>query len=271
MINNLISDIISFYNIRSNEMNNLLIFLNTQVNNSGTLAWVGNIGLTPFRYLFNGKTFHIDSQDSGKTFEIYWWKKTYRENWNKDRHLLVKMMETALAITVLVPGLLLASFKVFSYLFLDVRKKHALIKDHYIPINRTIGSLDQPIQSESQLVEKLQQLAYIFDPKKQLTNALIIHGNGNLKINSAVEIPRINPMKLILVGSQIVPSVTSHFDKEMYETNKWEVYSAEWPAHVRGRLRVINAHSIEEALQETAPRRSWISCKRYHQIFSIAK
>ena len=52
-------------------MGDLCIFLNSRVENSGALAWIGDKGLAPFRYLFNGKTIRVQPRESDQEIEIH--------------------------------------------------------------------------------------------------------------------------------------------------------------------------------------------------------
>lgn len=52
-------------------MNSLCIFLNTRIEQSGTLVWIGDKGVAPFRYLFNGKTIRVQASDSDQEIKIH--------------------------------------------------------------------------------------------------------------------------------------------------------------------------------------------------------
>ncbi len=254
-------------------MSSLCVFLNTAVENSGLLTWIGDTGLTPFRYLFNGKTIRIEHRDSDKAIVIDHVASFHeRGSLNyKSMHSVnnFKMLEsssmswikTALSVVFLIPGLFLAVFKGLAYLHADVREKHRLVQEHLTTINREIGSVAKPITSRNELYEALSN-ARLSDRKNRPTDALIIHGDGKLTINEDPGILHFNPMKLILEGARIVhepnSSMESRLDEAIARTGKW-IGSV-----------VVRVNSINEALQTTAPRRSWLSCKRYHMIFNLA-
>ena len=243
-------------------MNDLSIFLNTEVVNSGVLSWIGDAGLAPFRYLFNGKTISIETRASGRRIEIHHVASFHERGvWNGStsnstlRSASTSMIKTVLAIVLLVPGLLLSIFKGLAYLFTD--ENHRLAKEHFTPVTREIGTPAHPITTISQLSVALDDERRS-DPKNRPTDALIIHGDGNLEITADPGILDFNPMKLILVGARIVPQpVLRHpLSDVMARTGKW---------------RNEQAPSVIEALASAAPRREWLSCKRYHTIFQLAR
>ena len=263
-------------------MINLYVFLNTRVENSGTLAWIGDKGLAPFRYLFNGKTIRIELRDSDHEIEIHHVASFHKSgDWNYSKTTRgfnsssTGMIKTAVSVVLLAPSLLLAVFfKGIAYLFSRVREKHHLVKEHLTPINREIGSTSNPIKTIEALRHALN-IERTSDPKNHPTNALIIHGDGALTINEDPGILDFNPKKLILDGAQIVhqPSPTDRLDDAMVRSGKWKPSTFRLvtgnPDNPGAILNRVN--SIEEALQATAPRRSWTSCKRYHMIFNLAR
>lgn len=259
-------------------MTSLCIFLNTHIENSGTLAWLSGKGLAPFRYLFNGKTIRVQQSDSNKIIGIHHVASFHTEgSWNHSatawslKSSSKGMSKTALAIVFLIPGLILgAAFKGLAYLHSDVREKHNLAKEHLTPINREIGSFDEPIKTFKEL-ERMLKSEYESDTKNRPTSALIIHADGDLKINEDPGFLQFNPMKLILEGADIIhaPSYLGRLDDAIRATYKWNVSvvrrvgSADFNA---GQVK-----SIAEALQDTAARRKWNSCKRYHKLYVIPR
>jgi hypothetical protein len=196
-------------------MSDLCIFLNTRVENSGALAWIGNKGLVPFRYLFNGKTIRVQSRESDQEIEIHHvasFHKQGTQNYSETNGDLQSsstgMIKTALSIVFLIPGVILgAAFKGLAYLFSDIREKHRLTKEHLTPINREMGSASHPIKTREELSQALEA-ARRSDPKNHLTNALIIHvtnaliihEDGALPLNEDPGILQFNPMKLVWEG-----------------------------------------------------------------------
>ena len=213
-------------------MGDLCIFLNSRVENSGALAWIGDKGLAPFRYLFNGKTIRVQPRESDQEIEIHHVASFHkRGDWNSSstdwtlQSSSTGMIKAVLSVVFLMPGLILgAAFKGLAYLFSDVRGKHNLAKEHFIPVNREIGSVSNPITTREELGEAFDAERQS-NPKNRLTNVLIIHGDGNLTINEDPGILRFNPMKLVLEGARIVhqPSATGRLDDAMYHTGKWQV------------------------------------------------
>lgn len=263
-------------------MNSLCAFLNTRVEGSGALAWIGDKGLAPFRYLFNGKTIRVQPRESDQEIEIHHVASFHkRGDWNSSRtNYSLKssstgMIKAALSVVFLIPGLILgAAFKGLAYLSSDVREKHSLAKEHFTPVNREIGSVSNPITTIEELKRALDA-ERLSTPKNPPTNALIIHGGGKLAINEDPGILRFNPMKLVLEGAQIVhrPCATDRLDDEMSSTGKWQVsvraVTSSNPGNSAANSHSVN--SVDEALRTSAPRRSWTSCKRYHMIFNLAR
>lgn len=263
-------------------MNNLCLFFNAKVENSGVLAGIGDLGLAPFRYLFNGKTIRVEHH-ANQTIEIHHVASFHKlgcKNVSRSTHELKSsptgMIKTVCAVVFLIPGLVVAVSKIFAYLFSDVREKHLLAKEHLTPIDRHIGKMLNPIQSVEDL-QKALKLEFESDLKHRPTNALIIHGNGKLEINEDPGILRFNPMKLVLEGAAIVnrPSMFGRLDEAMYGIHKWEAQGVrKVTALTSSDVSFVRTHrvcSIEEALQTTAPRRNRTSCKRYHMIFMLAR
>src|SRR5580700_4092109 len=108
-------------------MNDLSVFLNTRVKDSGVLAWIGNKGLAPVRYLCNGKTILVTfrgSDDSDNKIEIH---RVASFHWLGDRHrsktypflqsASTGMIKAALSVIFVLPGLIIgAAFKGLAYL-----------------------------------------------------------------------------------------------------------------------------------------------------------
>lgn len=264
-------------------MSSLCVFLNTRIEGSGTLASIGDKGLAPFRYLFNGKTIRIQPRASEQEIEIHHVASFHKMGeWNCSRtnrslkSSSTGMIKTALSVVFLIPGFILgAAFKGLSCLFSDVREKHCLAKEHLTPIDRKMGSVSSPIKTREELRQALK-VERESDLKNRPTNALIIHGDGALTINEDPGILDFNPMKLVLEGAQIVhqPSASSRLDDAMYRTGKWQisafrVATASNPDNSGANTHSVN--SVDDALQATAPRRSRTSCKRYHMIFNLAR
>lgn len=264
-------------------MSHLCVFLNTKIENSGILAWTGNTSLASFRYLFNGRTVQIFQNDPQKDPEIHHvdsFHKRGRSNMSKTNMWLESkstgLVKTILAIIFIVPGLIIGSaFKALSYLFADVRKNHRYTIEHFTPINRHIGSIYKPITTEEELRDAVYE-EFKNDPKNRPTTALIIHGDGNLKINKESGILRFNPMKIILEGAEMVhePSVLPRLDDSLSPI-KWKVNvirEISSKADVNKPAAKVNViSSIEDALKDVAPRRGWFTSKRWHMLYTVPK
>jgi hypothetical protein len=120
-------------------------------------------------------------------------------------------------------------FKLAAYISSDVREKHALVKEYitesgrFVPITRSIGNRDNPIKTIDEL-EKALNAEWLKYPAN-LTGALVIFGDGNLKIKEDPGILRFDPKKLILVGAKLVHGVSEKgcLDEKLYNTGKWKI------------------------------------------------
>lgn len=258
-------------------MNGACLFFNTQIKNSGLLATIGDAGLAPLRDLLGGRTVEIvkNGDDAWEMHHVRSFHKNGEFNRSTSNWKLhsspTSQIKTLAAIALLIPGLVLSIFKALAYLFADMRQRHALAKEHFTPINRVIGSIAHPINTIQELRDALKREQN--QPKHQPTNALVIHGNGQLAINEDPGILRLNPMKLILDGAQIVhrPSAIGRLDDAMWETGKWQVGATRIITVANIDATAINDHgvaSVKEALEVQAPRRKG-TCRQYHMIFSL--
>jgi|HubBroStandDraft_4_1064222.scaffolds.fasta_scaffold165180_1 hypothetical protein len=269
-------------------MKDLAVFLNTRVEDSGALAWIGDKGLAPVRYLCNGKTILVEfrgSDDSDNKIEIHHvtsFHKQGAQNRAKTYHDLQSsstgMIKTVLSVVFLIPGLMVgAVFKGLAYLSSDVREKHSLAKEHLTPINREIGTRSQPMRNEQELKEALSA-AYESDLKHRPTDALIIHGNGTFAIHDHPEvlknILKFNSRKLILENTSlknhpellvgalrirstlISSSISSQWNRRSGE-------AIEEMLHDSSRWNLGSAKSIEEAVHNTP------SDQHYHLVFQF--
>jgi hypothetical protein len=251
-----------------------ICFFNSRAENTGALAWIGDKGLAPFRYLCNGKTVHIQWNKSTQETTIHHVASFHckgsrhhsRTNFNLNSSS-TGLIKTAFSIVLLAPGLLLGTlFKGMSYLFSDTRKNHRHIKHHLTPIKIVeIGTPSKPIQNREELREELSKA----NPRNRPIHNLIIYGDGNLTIAEAPDIVRMNPKKLILNGARLVhePSIRGCFDTAI-NRDKWQVSPARWQRE-DSFAKTTPVTIVEEALKVEAPRRGWFTFKRYHMIFSV--
>lgn len=85
----------------------IFLALNTKIEDIGYLSKIGDFGMAPCRALWNGRAVTVvDKVVTDVTPK--------------------SVMSTALAIALIIPGLLLVIFKLLSLLFSDVREKHEL-------------------------------------------------------------------------------------------------------------------------------------------------
>lgn len=251
-------------------MNHCEVFFKTRaVHRQGIAAWIGDWGLTPVRYLFNGRDIAVLSRD--EVHHVASFHVKGKENRASTSHDMLwsepkSTGRTVLAIVFLIPGLVLSLFKLISYLFADVKQRRQIILDHFSPlkagavekpckqdrINREIGTIEKPITTLVQLQEELTRSRLL--PGGDRVDALIIHADGNLKIVSDPGILAINPLRLILEGAEFEPSVAtqSGIDGLMADGVK-------------------RASTVEEALTVVAPRKpgAACACERSRQVFVV--
>src|SRR5690242_13159413 len=65
--------------IDSSSYFNTTLFLNTAIEGSGALAWIGDRGLAPFRYLFNGHTVRIEQKEASGENRIHHVRSFHKE------------------------------------------------------------------------------------------------------------------------------------------------------------------------------------------------
>lgn len=261
-------------------MNDFCVFLNTRVENSGTLSRIGDMGLSPVRCLFNGQTVSI-SPAGLSSHEVHHVASFHRKgacNYSKTDWQLKShtrgLLEVVAAIVLLIPGLFLATAKALAYyLSEDVCKKHRLVKEHFTPIDRTIGTPQKPITSIEELKAALD-VEWKSNHKHQPTNELTIYGDENFKISSDPGIMQFNPMKLILVKTNMIHDANADdsLDNLMLMSDKWQT--------TNDRLQTTSIHATYARIHRVAnedfahnysiPLRSWFSWKRYHAVFHIS-
>ncbi len=250
-------------------MGDLCLFLNTRIENSGVLADVGDFCLAPVRYWCYGNTVRIDRNYGDRVDHV---ASFHHDRGSSRTNPFLESSETGMfkaivAIALLVPGLFLGVIcKTFAYLSSDMRDRHDFAKRHFTPIVRHIGTAENPIQDEDELLQALNR-EFIETLFHQPTDAIVIHGR-DLDINIEPGILRFNPMKLILEGARIVHEPLGAGERlgdEMVRSNKW---GAE-PLRRGPDVGAENVGTIDEALQASLPRRGWFTCKRTHQVFTV--
>ena len=251
------------------------VFLLTNFQNAEPLAMIGDAFLTPCRYLLGGRTviqvakahwkgfFHVSSFHNKTSNGFSHRAANYPALSSSDR----SYFRTILAIITLIPGLFFGViFKGSAYcLSADTRLKHSLIKTHLTPIDKTIGSQNDPLT-----LDHIQQQLELMgnDNLHQKTNALIIHGN-NVNINNDPGIIKLRPGKLILVNARIVHQPSIQRLDEKFPQHNWlgSNVRAGTPATISNNTVVSQFvfKTVEAALAYKPPRRPW-SFKRYHCV-----
>ncbi len=257
-------------------MGDLCLFLNTEITSSGFLAGVGDLCLSPVRYWCYGNTVEINDN------KVHHVQSYHEEAYHHSRTSYslqssgTSMLTAIATIILFVPGLFLGViFKTFAYLYSEMQERHNLAKRHFIPIVRHLGTPENPIATEYELsvavsAEKERT------PHNPPTDAIVIHGR-NLAINKEpfMMLHDWNPMKLILEGARIVhqPCAVTRLDDAMASTRKWEVANfREIRSHDEVDKSFAQAQtlpSLEEALADVPARRGWLTCKRWHRVYTI--
>lgn len=275
-------------------MNHFEVFFNTRLTNyQGKAAWIGDWGLTPVRYLFNGRDVCIINPE--EVHHVVSFHTKGKENRSSTSYFMYSeaknMQKTLLALVCLIPGLVLSIIKLISYLFTEIREKHQIILDHFSPLekgtaekpfkhdfrtNSEIGTKDEPITSIEQLAKELTKLKFL--PSGNLVDALIIHGDGKLKIITDPGIMAINPLKLILEGVELFHpfSVNRGLDDLIAESEEWQisrwgpVRATDINCPIEGIKKVS---TVKEALMAAAPRKrgAICACERYRQVFIVPR
>ena len=258
-------------------MNCVNLFLKTEIEGTGLLSWVGNCGLAPYRYLFNGKTVRVEADKDNQVHVHHVASFHPRGKYHRSKtEWDLKSEETSfyklvLAIVFLIPGLILSVCKALSYLFDDVQEKNAFTQQHFTPINRIIGTKEAPITTEEQLKDAL--LDEKLKPLNQRTNAIIIYGDGNLKINAEPGILQFNPAKIILVGAKVIHASCGRerLDDAMILSGKWkdtEMVSVVTNPEQSG-TAAHTADSVDAALNEPNPSRGCFTGKTFHVLYQL--
>jgi hypothetical protein len=252
------------------------IFFNAKIDNSGILSEIGDLGLAPLRYLCGGKTMRVITQEQVVTIHsIASFHKDGEHHYSETTYALTSspthMLKALGSVLLIVPGLFLALVKLVDYAVdAEVRKNHRLVREHLIPINREIGTFLLPIKTEDELKEALTREGknYLNRP----TNALIIHGDGNLQINDEPGILQFNPMRLVLEGALIISqsSYKSRLDEDLLSTRKWESTHG-WKMFTQVGTILTKVNTIVEALEAPLRRRGWLTWKCFHRVFVVPR
>jgi hypothetical protein len=215
----------------------------------------GDFFFTPIRYLFHGKdvriiedkdakqhVHHVASFYNGKNTACgIHMSSTADKLWSSEKTLF----RTVLAVIFLVPGFFLACLaKVPAYLFESTRERHELVKLHFTPCDKTIGSKTSPLTKEEVqgAIGELER-----DPLHQKVDTLFIYGNGFREDPGSFTSCNFKPERVIVKG--ITLETTTDLMKE-----KW--------------MGKENFYSIKGALEDKPKLRPG-SSKPYHVIYQI--
>ena len=247
-------------------MNHIGLFFNTEIQDSGFLSAIGDFGLTPVRYLFNGNTVLIEKDDS--TTEVHHVESFHHKepHFSKSTMTLTSSstgMLTCIGMIVgLVPGFFLCIFKVFAYFSADMREDHRLAKLHFTPIDRTIGSSESPITTRDEINSSLFRERK--KPLHRLTNILTIHGDGNLEVKSLFgkDLYSLNPRKIILEGATIGDR-TDDYILGWLKTSKWKLINRTTDSDA--------PTTLDEARDYTPPAKGWFTFDRWRVLIEIPR
>ena len=255
-------------------MGHLSTFFNTEIQDSSFLSAIGDFGLTPVRYLFNGNKVLIkkDEQDNS-TIEVHHVESFYHEKYHYSKSTAelesstASMLKCIGMIIGLVPGFFLCIFKAFAYFSADTREDHRVAKLHFTPFDMTLGSKEAPAADKAALKllfkEEKNKNKKLHRPVKTLT----IHGNGFLSYGSSDRINKLNPEKVILAGIMIAKYEyeNKHDDYILVELEKtkWQVINSATTDDA--------PTTLEEAQEFTPPRKGWFTFDRWRVLIEIPK
>ena len=252
------------YFLRGQNMSHIGVFLNTEIKDSVPLAALGDWGLTPVRYLFNGNTVEIESNSKAIVHHVesFHHKNNHRSCSKRD----LKSSKTDMLICIgmivcLIPGFFLSIFKAFAYFSADMREDHRLAKLHFTPIDRTIGTPTNPISLRVRLKQYLDQEEK--KPLHQPTDTLTIHGDGSLPLSYGINIKVLNPKKVILEGVTVNHHTTGSHILGNLKTSKWKLINPTTDRRA--------PTTLDEARHFTPPRKGWITFDRWQVIIEIPR
>jgi|GEM_PF-5534801 len=160
--------------------------------------------------------------------------------------------KTVLAVTLLVPGLLLSFVKLFSYAFSIARTHHMHMCHRLTPRNAHMGSPSQTVSSLDQIRDLAQSLLREDRPTTVLT--IYADREAQLIIQEDPGILAINPMDLILVGTSINRTHNDGLHADTLRSRKWS-------------LNTLSGISEERIRSTPFLRRNWHPCGCYfHRV-----
>lgn len=262
-------------------MNDVNLFINTRVKDSGILAGIGDFALSPVRYFFHGRTVKVVNKENHQHVHHVasykgkggWF--AHHSKTNNDLKASSRGFFKALAMIVLfAPGLILGTIaKSFAYLSNDMRANHSLAKRHFTPVDKTVGSEDNRLD-ENGIKEELTKLKN--DPLHQKVNNLVIYGNGNVTFNTDPGFVSLNPKKVVMVGARIIhaPCAFNRLDDTLARKKEWldgsvRNISSGMVANNSTFVTQLKVSSVKDALDHVTPRRSFLSSKRYHAVYQV--
>ncbi len=248
-------------------MSSVGLFLNTRIEDSGILQRVGNLGLTPVRYLSKGRDVRIEIDRHNDVTSIHHVKSYHRNGYRHSSRTAAGFtssskshLKTVAAIVLLIPGLLLSVCKLLSYVFAASRRDHALVKEHFTPINRTIGSEDAQVGRTPALSNALDREWH--KPLNQKTHAIVVYGDQDFNFDADPGMLRFNPQKIVLIGARAVNSHRHTLTDEMGSSRKWitkDYYAHPEQAPV----------TLDEILNAPQPQRQSNSGKLSHVFYQM--
>ena len=205
-------------------MNNLQVFFQTRIKNTGFLASLGNFFLAPAQMLYiPSKKISIKSNGNiakvkAFHFHVYDGTGPMKDKSSKqDNKLLTTIIEVPegpggfifpILFIISIPSTFLGIiFKLISYISPLVRESHKITKDKLTPQKEmSFGTEEQGIDNVA-----LKQALSNCLMTGQKIEALVISGIGTISRENLETICQINPRKLVLNGAEIKASLQ---DKE---------------------------------------------------------
>lgn len=223
-------------------MNDITVFLTTEVKHTGFLSTIGDFFLAPARFFFSGKTIIVErNQETDfpkpdghiakvSSFYLLHEKTSKQETSLKSTTWGTRKAAVFIPILFLIallPATIIGSIiKGLAYSSPFIRQAHKTVKKRLITTDMTIASQDEPIQDHDALALALND--YLLSGQK--TNALIIYAELDAMNELCLKlIKKINPLKLILVGHwtienfNIIPHLVDSSAAPLNKQKSWDI------------------------------------------------
>ena len=194
-------------------MNNLQVFFETRIRNTGFLAALGNFFLSPLQMLFiPSEEIVIKKDNSIARVGAFVFDVGYNDHSAQCSKQDQSLQPTHIALgdafggfiiliyaVLSIPGTFLGVFfKALSYIHSSVRASHHLVKEKLTPKDVSFDSKEEEIDNAD-----LRRRLHAHLMTGQATETLIISGKGEIHQDCLSEIMLINTRKLVLNGATV--------------------------------------------------------------------